>query len=150
MGIGEKNFISSTYWQAKDVVFRRKGKAQFLSVMADFLQGDRQMDRETDIISKPPLLCFESVLLHLRKSFLLYECWMLSTDLFVNELEGIFERGILERDGQPLPSTCRTSQEEAKQGDGHHRRCHQHWDGLHSRDQHSINRSNANKTSSSR
>lgn len=46
VGLGEKSFISSTYWQAKDVVFRRKGKAEFLGVMADFLQGDRQIERD--------------------------------------------------------------------------------------------------------
>lgn len=153
VGLGEKSFISSTYWQAKDVVFRRKGKAEFLGVMADFLQGDRQMERdrwrETDIICKPSM-CFKSASFHFRKSFLSCECWILSPDLFVNKPEGIFQRGILERDGWPLPSTCRTSQEEAKHGERHHRRRYQHWDGLHGRGQHRVNRSSVNQTSSSR
>lgn len=148
VGLGEKSFISSTYWQAKDVVFRRKGKAEFLGVMADFLQGDRW--RETDIIPKPPVMCFKSASFHFRKSFLSCECWILSPDLFVNEPEGIFQRGILERDGWPLPSTCRTSQEEVKHGERHHRRGDQHWDVLHGRDQHRVNRSNVNQTSSLR
>lgn len=112
------------------MVFRRKGKAEFLGVMADFLQGDRRTERETDIISKPSM-CFKSALFHFRKSFLSCECLIPSPDLFVNEPEGIFQRGILERDGGPLHSTCRTSQEEVKHGERHHRRGDQHWDGLH-------------------
>lgn len=40
--------VFSTYWQAKDMVFRWKCKAKLLCVMADFLQGDRQTDMQCD------------------------------------------------------------------------------------------------------
>lgn len=115
--------VFSTYWQAQDMVFRRKSKAEFLCVVADFLQGD------TQVCLNQHLHLFSSRIVgYLRQR-------MIKQNLLLDETQRIFDRGILQSDRRPA-SCCRASHEEPQCGEHKHRKCHQHRDGLQGRDHH--------------